>query len=137
VTDDIRDGVSLALAVAFPSSKVYGDERVRQNLEQPSFFVSLGECVTRPLPNRLMEQRQTVEITYFPETQGDLDELWTTGSAVTSLLGELTLPDGSKTRGRTLCCDVSDGLMHIRATYILRLKPTETGALMGDVTIRT
>ena len=133
----ILDGLSLALAEAFPNCAVYGDERVRQGLEAPSFFVGLGECGIRPLPCGLVEQRQIVEVVYFPERQGDYGELWGVGPKALGLLGEIALPDGGVVRGTARRCDISDGLMHIRAVYTLRLIPVESRALMGDVTHRT
>ena len=135
MTEQILDGVSLALSEAFPGCAVYGDARVRQGLETPSFFISLGECSQRPLPNGMVELRQSVEVVYFPERQGDLGELWAIGSSVLGLLGEITLPDGGRARGSALRCGVSDGLMYIGAAYVLRLKPVEQRALMGDMTL--
>jgi hypothetical protein len=134
VIEGILDGVSLALAGAFPDCRVYGDERVRQGLETPSFFVGLGECSLRPLPGGLLEQRQFVEVVYFPARQGDYGELWDVGPRVLGLLGELRLHDDSVVRGRALRCEVNDGLMYMRAVYTLRLRPREGGgALMGDL----
>ena len=135
MTDGILDGVSLTLAEAFPACAVYGDERVRQGLQTPSFFVGLGECKLRPLPGGLLEQRQSVEVIYFPARQGDYGELWAVGPKALGLLGELFLPDGSMVRGRAQRCEVSDGLMHIRAVYTMRLKPVESRALMSDLRI--
>ena len=136
MTQAIRDAISLMLATAFPQCKVYGDERVRQGLESPSFFVSLREGSVRPLPNRLMEQTQAVEVIYFPEQQGNQEELWSMGAQVAAQLAELCFPDGSAARGRGLRCDTNDGLMYIRASYTLRLKPSEPHALMGELEIR-
>ena len=135
MTERILDGVSLALSEAFPACTVYGDERVRQGLETPSFFVRLGECSQRPLPNGMVELRQSVEVVYFPARQGDLGELWAVGPSVMGLLGEIVLSDGSKVHGKSLRCDVNDGLMHIGAVYTLRLRPVEHGALMGEMTL--
>ncbi|MCL2568596.1 MAG: hypothetical protein FWE12_04060 [Oscillospiraceae bacterium] len=131
--EGILDGVSLALAEAFPKCTVYGDERVRQGLLTPSFFVGLGECRLRPLPGGLREQRQMVEVIYFPERQGDYGELWEVGPKALGLLGALRLPNGEMVRGMALRCDVNDGLMHIRAVYTLRLVPVMERGLMGDM----
>ena len=135
--DGILDGISLALAEAFPNCAVFGDERVRQGLKTPSFFVGLGECKLRPLPNGLAEQRQHVEVVYFPERQGDYDELWAIGPKTLNLLGELRLSDGGQVRGTSLGCNINEGLMHLHAIYILRLKPIETTAPMGHMTHQT
>jgi len=137
VIEGILDGISLALTEAFPSCTVYGDERVRQGLKTPSFFVGLGECNLRPLPGGLTEQRQFVEVVYFPERQGDYGELWAIGPKALGLLGELALPDGGKVRGTALRCDVNDGLLHVRAVYTLRLRSVEGRVPMGDMTHRT
>ena len=135
--EGILDGVSLALAGAFPDCRVYGDERVRQGLQTPSFFVGLGECNLRPLPGGLLEQRQFVEVVYFPARQGDHGELWGVGPKALGLLGELRLGDESMVRGRGLRCEVNDGLMYIRAVYTLRLRPRESErALMEDLRLR-
>ena len=132
----ILDGVSLALTEAFPACTVYGDERVRQGLKTPSFFVGLGEYSLRPLPLGLMEQQQFVEVVYFPERQGDYGELWAVGVKALGLLGELRLPEGDMVRGRRQRCEINDGLMHIWAVYTLRLQSVEkSGALMGDVQV--
>ena len=137
MTNAIVDGLSLALAQAFPACTVYGDERVRQGLKTPSFFVGLGECTQRPLPSGLLEQRQIVEVVYFPERQGDYAELWSVGPKALGLLGAPRLSDGGMVRGTALRCDVNDGLMHLRAVYTLRFRPMESRALMGDVAVKT
>ncbi|MCL2367680.1 MAG: hypothetical protein FWC72_01680 [Oscillospiraceae bacterium] len=136
MVDAILDGISRALADGFPACRIYGDERVRQGLKTPGFFVGLGTCKQRQLPGGMMQLRQSVEVTYFPEGQGDYKELWAVGTKALGLLDTLTLPDGSMVRGTTKTCDTGDGLMHLRATYTLRLKPTETSELMGDITIQ-
>ncbi|MCL2562427.1 MAG: hypothetical protein FWE08_00095 [Oscillospiraceae bacterium] len=137
MTDAILDGVSRALAAGFPDCTVYGDERVRQGLQTPAFFVGLGECKQKPLPGGRIEQRQSVKVTYFPERQGDYSELWAVGPRVAGLLAELRLPDGSMIRGTARRCDINDGLMHIRAVYTMRMRPVDTRPRMGDVRVRT
>jgi len=131
--DAILDGASLALAEAFPACTVYGDERVRQGLLTPSFFVGLGECSQRPLPCGLVEQQQIVEVVYFPERQGDYGEMWAVGPKALRLLGELRLAEGGAIRGRGQRCEINDGLMHIRAVYTLRLRPVESRERMGNM----
>ena len=133
MVDSILDGISSALVAAFPGMAVYGDERVRQGLKTPSFFVGLGESGTKPLPGGLMELRQLVEVVYFPERQGDYGELWDVGPRARALMGELRLADGSMVRGTAQRCEMRDGLMHIRAVYVLRLRPVDTRVRMGEV----
>ena len=123
--DLIRDGISLALRRGFPACAVYGDGQVRQGLENPCFFVGLGEYTMAPLPCGLREVRQIVDVAYFPEQEGDFGEMWSVGPQVIAILSALTLSDGSTIRGAALRCGLSDGLMHIHGVYRLRLKPVE------------
>ena len=131
------DGISRVLIDGFPACRVFGDKRVRQGMQTPAFFVGLGECKLKPLPGGLMEQRQSVEVVYFPERKGDYSELWTVGPRALRLLGELRLPDGSMVRGTGRRCDINDGLLYIRATYTARLRPVDTRMRMGDLRHRT
>jgi len=133
VTDEIRDGISRTIATAFPDCGVFGDERVRQGLEPPSFFVGLGACSSSPLPGGLISFKQHVEVVYFPERQGDYGELWSAGTRALALLEQIPLTDGTFVRGVARRCAVNDGLMHIHATYHLRLKPAAHIDLMGDL----
>ena len=119
--EKIKDGVSLALKRAYPNVAVYGDEKVRQGLQLPSFFVGLGEQARSPLPCALWRLRQHVDVTYFPTETAKHDELWAVGSHVVDILQELRLPDDTWVRGKHISCNVVDGLMHIRAVYTLRL----------------
>lgn len=136
MVDGILDGVSGALMVAFPAYAVYGDERVRQGLDTPSFFVGLGECTVAPLPAGLRQVRQRVEVVYFPERQGDYTELWDVGPQALACMEQITLPDGSMLRGVDRRCFIHDGVMQIQAVYTMRLRPVEQRALMGELTIR-
>jgi len=140
VTEEIVNGISLALTEAFPGCPVYGDTRVSQGLETPSFFVGLGEHHAAPLPSGLLGVRQAVDVVYFPERREDYREMWGVGPRVLALLGELPLPDGSMLRGTNLRCDIVDGLMHMRAVYRLRLKGVEedwVGGIMEEIEIWT
>lgn len=134
---DILDGISKTLAKAFPNCTIFGDERLRQGLKTPSFFLGLVECSTKPLPGGLTELKQHVEVTYFPKTQGDYQELWNIGTQTLSCLEQIPLADGSSARGNSRRCTINDGLLHIRATYRLRLKPTQQTALMGNMRRQT
>jgi len=134
VTHKIADGISKALKEAFPDCTIFGDKRVRQGLPTPSFFVGLGECSTKPLPSGLTLLKQHVELIYFPETQDNYTELWRIGAKALAALERIPLEDGTLTRGLSRRCTINDGLMHIHAVYRLRLIPTETIALMGDMT---
>ena len=55
------------------------------------------------------------------------------GSSALGLLEELRLPDGGMIRGTGRRCDISDGLMYIRATYTMRLRPVDTRVRMGEI----
>ena len=136
MVDGVLQGVSGALAAAFPAYAVYGDERVRQGLATPSFFVGLGECVMAPLPGGLRRVRQVVEVVYFPERQGEYTELWAVGPRALACLEQITLPDGSMLRGMNLRRFIHDGVMHTQVVYTMRMRPVEQRALMGDLTIR-
>jgi len=133
VIDGILDGISRALAERFPACQIFGDERVRQGMQTPAFFVGLGECKLKSLPGRMLEQKQSVEVIYFPERQADYSELWAVGPSVLLLLGELRLSDGGIIRGAVRRCDISDGLMYIRAMYTIRLRPVDTRTRMGHL----
>jgi len=133
VIEHIRDGISLALRRVFPACAVYGDTQVRQGLENPCFFVGLGEYTTLPLPCGLWEVRQMVDVTYFPEREGDFGEMWSVGPLVIAALSPLSLSDGSTVRGTALRCGLSDGLMHIHGVYRLRLKPVEWSEKMMEL----
>ena len=137
MTEGILNGISLALAAAFPAYPVYGDSRVRQGLEAPCFFVGLGECSVKPLPCGLLGVRQGVDVVYFPEKREDFGEMWGITPRVLSLLETLTLPEDGMVRGSNLRCDIVDGLMHMRALYKLRLLPVEHREIMGDMAHRT
>lgn len=134
MTHKILDGISKALKEAFPDCVIFGDKRVRQGLPTPSFFVGLGECSTKPLPSGLTLLKQHAEVIYFPETQDSYTELWRIGAKALAALERIPLEDGTSTRGLSRRCTINDGLMHIHAVYRLRLIPTETIALMGDMT---
>ena len=136
MVDGVLDGVSGALMTEFPDYAVYGDERVRQGLATPSFFVGLGECVTAPLPMGLRRVRQVVEVVYFPERQGDYTELWAVGPRALTCMEQIMLSDGSMLRGTGLRCFIQDGVMHIQAVFTMRLRPVEQRNLMGELTIR-
>jgi len=137
MVNDVLDGVTRALTAAFPESAVYADERVRQGLQTPSFFVGLGEYTTAPLPAGRKRVRQQIEVTYFPKQQGNYGELWNVGEAALACLSEITLPDGGMLRGTNLRCFMNDGMMHIHAVYNMRLRPVENGVFMGDIRIQT
>jgi len=134
---DLRDGISRNLAKAFPNCTIFGDERVRQGLKTPSFFVGLGEYSTKPLPSGLIEIKQHVELIYFPETEGDHQELWHIGHQALTCLEQIPLQDGSRTRGNSRRYWANDGLLHIHATYRLRVKETTQIALMGHMKRQT
>ena len=134
MTHKVQNGISKALKEAFQNCQIFGGKRVRQNLPTPSFFVGLGECSTKPLPSGLILLKQHAEVIYFPETQDDYSELWHIGAKALAALERISLEDGTETRGLSRRCMINDGLMHIHATYRLRLIPTEEIALMGDMT---
>jgi len=134
VTHKILDGISKALKETFPDCQIFGDKRVRQGLPTPSFFVGLGECSTKPLPSGLTLLKQHVEVIYFPEGGDDYSELWQSGAKALAALERIPLEDGTLSRGLSRRCTINDGLMHIHAVYHLRLIPTETTEVMGDLT---
>ena len=134
---EILDGISKTLVAAFPGYMIFGDQRVRQGLKTPSFFVGLGEYSTRPLPGGLTELKQHAEVIYFPENRGDYQTLWNLGSRVLTCLEKIPLGDGSLARGQSRRCMINDDLLHIHATYRLRVKSTEQSALMGSMRRQT
>ncbi|MCL2843596.1 MAG: hypothetical protein FWE28_09130 [Oscillospiraceae bacterium] len=136
MVDGVLGGVSGVLMAAFPDYAVYGDERVRQGLATPSFFVGLGECTVAPLPMRLRQVRQVVEVVYFPERQGDYTELWAVGPKALECMEQIALSDGSMVRGMNRRCFIQDGVMHMQVAFTMRLRPVEQRALMGELTIR-
>lgn len=133
----IRDGVSLCLAKAYPEHTIYGDARVKQGLLTPCFFVGMGECTERTLPNGMREIRQMVEVVCFPEEQGEIAKLWEVGSEVMTLLSTLTLADGSKLTGVSRRCMMQDDLMHVYAVYYLRLRPVQEYGMMEELLQQT
>lgn len=133
----IQDGISFALKKAYPHCLVYGDARIRQGLETPSFFVGFGECSQNTLPNGLVKIRQLVEVVYFSKEEGDINDMWEVGPGVMGLLGELSLLDGSKVRGTLRRCTVQDDVMHIYAMYDLRVRPIEQYKMMEELIQKT
>lgn len=133
----IKDGISQTLASAFPDWKIYADERVEQGMDTPCCFVEMGEFGTNPLPCGMMELRQAVTVVYFPERQGDFNELWGIGPQVLTLLEQLRLPDGSMVRGSRCSCAVTDSLMQMRVTYRVRLRLRETTLHMEEMDRQT
>ena len=133
----IRDGISLCLAEFFPECDIYGDARVQQGLRTPSFFVGMGECSQKPLPNGMLSLRQTVEVVYFPEHHGDLIKTWDVGMETIALLRELRLPDGTLIRGINCRCVVQDDAMHVYAMYHMRLRAAEERGIMEELFQKT
>ena len=86
-----------------------------------------------PLPCGMQEIRQVVDVTYFPEQEGDFGEMWSVGPQVVTVLSVLTLSDGNMARGVGLRCGLSDGLLHIHGVYRLRLKPVEWSEKMMEL----
>jgi len=129
----ILDGISKTLREIFPDCQIFGDKHVGQGLNPSSFFIGLGESSTSPLPNGLVKFRQHVEVIYFPKNQGDYKELWDIGPKALLALEQISLGDSSFTRGVSRRCTINDGLLHLHATYHLRLVPREAVELMGEL----
>lgn len=136
MVNKIQDGISKALKAAFPQWDVYGDERVRQGLSTPSFFVRLGECATKPQPGGITQLEQHVEVAYIPPDGDDLGAMWQVGPKVLPLLETLALPDGSFVRGTSLNCYTNDGLLYIHALYRVRMQETQNAPKMGEMHLR-
>lgn len=115
---------SLALSEEF-GLPVYGDEAVVQGMERPCFFISVIEVSQIPLPSMRKRLQIPVDITYFPEESGKYLSMYQVGQELMSLLEVVTLPDGSRMRGRGQRYELSDGLLHFFESFILHLIPAK------------
>lgn len=133
--NDIVQGVAAQLAAAFEGCKIY-QNNVEQGLSTPCFFVALLKPTVKPLAQGRYFRRDPLDVHYFPAEGRDNAEMCRVAEELTECLEYITLPAGSRLRGREMSYELVDGVLHFFVEYdciVSRVAPPP--AEMGEVGI--
>ncbi len=125
MVNDITNGISVKL------NSIYGDEykiydsNIRQELEQPCFFIKLIKVMNTPFLGKRKKREYIFNVHYFPVNDADTDNINAVGDMLMEGLEYITLANGDILRGKDMSYEVIDGVLHYNATYQVVLINTE------------
>lgn len=112
---EIMNAVEKRLTELFPSYQIYREE-MGQAAEKPCFYVTLSECVKKPLLGRRYFLKNEILIQYVPkepsgrELNGMLDLLM-------DGMEYISLEDGNLLRGTVKSIKEKEGTLHFLVSY--------------------
>ena len=112
---DIVNGITRVLGSASEGHDIYTKD-VEQGIETPCFFVQLLKASKRPLIGKRHIRDYPFDIQYFPERDGDNEEMMDVGDALEEYLAYITLQNGNTVHGNDMSYEIVDGVLHFFVT---------------------
>ncbi len=112
---DIVNGITMTLGSAYEGYDIYTKD-VEQGIETPCFFVQLLKASKRPLIGQRHIRDYPFDIQYFPEHDGDNEEMMDVGDALEECLADITLQNGDMIHGNDMSYEIVDGVLHFFVT---------------------
>lgn len=138
MVDVLMDGISIALNRAFGDGyQVYGDEDIRQGLEEPCFFIAAISLARTPKLGKRALAENSFDVHYFPDKKGSNKEMHAVGDQLFDVLEYITLANGDLLRGARMRYQVTEGVLHFFVHYNLFLAKVRQEDSMEGVQIQT
>lgn len=126
MVNNIIDGISIKLNQVFEGNcKLYSDT-VEQNLARPSFFIIVLNPSEKQIVGNRYFRQHLFDIHYFPENEGDNEEIQDVASQLFDALEYITISETDMIRGTNMRYEKIDGILHFFVEYnVFVYKETE------------
>lgn len=126
MVNSIIDGISIKLNQVFEDNyKIYTDT-VEQNLARPSFFIIVLNPSEKQIVGNRYFRQHLFDIHYFPENEGDNEEIQDVASQLFDALEYITISETDMIRGTNMRYEKIDGILHFFVEYnVFVYKETE------------
>lgn len=137
MTNEIIQGVAIALYDAFGDGYEIYQNDVSQGLQEPCFFIALIEDSRVRRIGKRWQQDMTLDIHYFPTTNGNNAEMCNISEQMFAALEFIMLPDGQMIHGFGMRSEIIDGALHFFVNYNVFLIDQSNEEGMESATVNT
>lgn len=124
--NEIIKGISIKLNTTFGDAYTIHANDVDQGLEPKSFFINILKPELNPLLGRRYMKRNPFDVMYYPEQDGNHQELIQVAERLLDALEYVTTPSGDLLRGTRMNYEIQDDVLHFFVNYDHTLiKPAE------------
>lgn len=117
--NEIIAGIAIKLNATFGDSYEIHQNNVKQGLKEPCFFIAVIKPEVTPMIGQRFIKVNPFDIQYFPENQGDNQELFTIADKLIETMDFITLQNGDQLHGTGVSYEVVDGVLHFFINYNL------------------
>ena len=115
--NDIITAIAIGLNAEFGDGYKTYTKNVTQGLEEPCFFVQVVRAALTPRLGSRYHNENAFVIQYFPQTDGDNDELHDVAGRMITALGFVTMLNGDILRGTGINFETIDGVLNFFVHY--------------------
>ena len=134
MTNAIIDGISIALSACFGDRYEMHAEEIKQDLEEPCFFIACLNPSHDLFLGRRYFRGNSFCIQYFPESEHAQRECLDVAESMTECL-EVISADGVQIRGTKMKYEVIDEVLHFFVNYDYFAYKTEDSISMEEISI--
>ncbi|MCM1136759.1 MAG: hypothetical protein NC400_14440 [Clostridium sp.] len=134
--NEIIKGVARQLNAAFGEGYTIYQNRVRQGLQEPCFFIGVLQPEEQPLLGSRALRRNPLVIQYFPRVDGDNAEMLEAAGKMLDGLRFIRLLNGDLLLGRKMRYEIVEGILHFFVNYDLTVWRPEQRGKMEDLAIK-
>lgn len=137
-TNDVISIISYTISKDFSNHEIYKEE-VPQNMETPSFFISLVNSEHDKLLNNRYKKEFNIVIRYFTDkTDNTYQDMYSVADKLTEIV-ELMEYDNKVIKGKNIDYKIQNNLLHfyfdVESRFIKRSKTNKFGPLEVDVNV--
>jgi hypothetical protein len=135
--NDLIVGISMALNTEFGDGYTIYREEIKQDLQEPCFFIGELLVSRNPTPNHMERTLNSFDVLYFPQSKKYQSEIRDVADRMFDALELITLTNGDKVRGISRRAEEHDGVLHFFVDYNMNLRLAESGDTMQTLTVET
>ncbi len=132
--DAVIKGISIALSTWFGDQYEIHAEEIKQDLEEPCFFIAYLDFTHELFLGRRYFKGNSFCIQYFPETEHVQQECMDVAEGMTECL-EVISADGVPIRGTKMKYEVIDSVLHFFVNYDYFAYKKEDSTPMEEISI--
>lgn len=123
--NNVITGISTALNTAFGDGYEIHGEEIKQDMEEPCFFISTINPSTQEYPGKRYKRENRFMIQYFPESKYDSNtECISAAEKMFWCLDQIRIGDNS-IRGYNMNYEIVDGILNFTVDYNFFVRRTE------------
>ena len=136
--NDLISAISIKLNQVFGNGYNIYSEDVKQGLKQPCFFIAALNPSQEQIIGSRHSREYPVDIHYFPQTEGNFNEIMTVADKMMTEMNLVTMTNGDQVHGYDIHFEVVDGVLHFFVNYKMVVLITDTPEdSMETLTVQT